>query len=64
MIRACVHFFLIGAVALAAQRGYEAWELRERPVELTVKVPAGADDAEVAQLTREASLLSEARRAG
>ena len=31
---------------------------------VTVKVPAGADDAEVAQLTREAILLSEARRAG
>ncbi len=62
MLRPLVHFFLIGALLYA---GRVALDLeRGEPPEITVFVPAGANDAQVDKEIENQILLNEARRYG
>lgn len=62
MLRALLHYFLIGGLLFGAKSLYDRSQV-EGP-ELTVMVPAAASSAEVDRTVREAILLNEARRQG
>jgi hypothetical protein len=60
MLRALLHYFLIGGLLFSAKVVYET-RSTDGP-ELTVRVPARASAAEVEKAVREAILINEARR--
>jgi len=62
MLRALLHYFLIGGLLFSAKSVYE--RQGAKGPEITVRVPADATEAEVDTAFREAILLNEARRYG
>ena len=62
MLRALLHYFLIGGLLLSAKAFYEG--RRDEGPEIAVRVPAAASSGEVEKAVREAILLNEARRYG
>jgi hypothetical protein len=62
MLRALLHFFLIGGLIFSAKTVFDGGEI-DRP-EITVRVPRDATKAAIDQAIEESILLNEARRYG